>query len=202
MKNKKTVIMVDFGGVYFTHAFRGARKFAKKYNMTFEKVEGALMGPNWKVFAEGKCDDTTYWVNVCKILGISPKQGQELKNMWYSEINCKKRMIMLVRLLRKKYRVAALSSICDTWVDYMEEKYKISREFDEMHFTFDHGIDKSSAKFFLSAAKKMKADPRDCIVIDDNVKFIDDVSKTGARVVLFKNSKQAESQLRKMGVIE
>ncbi len=197
----KPVIMIDFGGVYFTRAGPAVlRIFSKKFGMPAKKIQQALMGPNWEAHATGKLDEERYWKYVSDNLGISEKRTRQLRNALYNYSTFNEGMKPLVKKLRKRYRVAALSSIIIGWVEALEKKYKISNHFHEHHYTYDHGVDKPSEKFFLSAAKKMKVKPEDCIVIDDNRSFLAAVKKTGAKTILFRNAKQLERDLKKMGV--
>lgn len=202
MKEKiKPVIMIDFGGTYFTTANKAiAKKFSKKLGLPEEKIRGAMMGTNWTEHATGKWDEKKYWKNVSDELNISRLQTQELRKALYSYSKPQNGMAQLVRKLKRKYTVAALSSITSGWVEALEKKYRISRRFHYHHYTYDHGIDKPDSGFFLSAARKMKARPENCIVVDDSRKFLAAVRKTGARTILFRNAKQLETDLRKVGV--
>ena len=196
----RTVIFIDFGGVYFRSSVPIIGKFAKKLGISEKKMYEALMGPNWAAHVIGKSDENKYWRYVAEKLNISEKQAYQIRKAWYGYSFPNKGMALLITKLKKKYTVAALSSIIIGWVEALEKKYKISNHFHEHHYTYDHGIDKPSEKFFLSAAKKMKVKPEDCIVVDDMKVFLDAVKRTGARTILFKNAKQLEAQLRKMGV--
>ena len=197
----KPVIMIDFGGVYFTTArYAVTDKFSKKFNMPQKKIINALMGSNWTKYATGKSDEKKYWKHISKKLDISKRQTQELRKAFYSYPSLNTGMVDLVKRLKEKYRIVVLSSNIVGWVKFLEKKYKLSEEFHEQHYSFNHGIDKPSARFFLSAAKKMKTKPENCIVIDDNKIFISAVKKTGARTILFKNAKQLEKDLIKLGV--
>jgi HAD superfamily hydrolase (TIGR01509 family) len=202
MKTEKNiVIFVDFGGVYFNNTNPViTKKFSKKFGTTEKKILDALLGPNYAAHATGKSTEKRYWKHVAAKLKITEKQSHELRNEWYLHAKPQDGMPKLVRSLKKKYKVAALSSITPGWIEYFEKKYKISRRFYDHHYSFIHGVDKPSAKFFLSAAKKMNAKPKDCIVIDDNRKFISAVKKAGGITILFKDAKDAEVKLRKMGV--
>ena len=106
----------------------------------------------------------------------------------------------LVRKIKKKYRVAVISSHVTGWVSIQDKIHGVSKEFHEQHFSYDYGVDKPDAELFIRAARKMKVNPKDCIVVDDMEKFLDSVKKTGARTILFKNAKQIKSELRKHGV--
>ena len=200
----KPVIMIDFGGVYFTSASsKFSLIYAKKFGISAKEIDNALLGKNWKhwiVHAEGKRDEKTYWEGVTKRLNLPDRKIQQLRKGWYSYPTPQKGMPQLVRKLRKKYRVVALSSIIVGWIEFMEKRYKLSERFHECHYTYDHGYDKPKVKFFLSAAKKMHLKPEDCIVIDDNRKFLAGVRKTGARTIAFRDAGSLKLKLRQMGV--
>lgn len=210
MKMGKTmnmpVIMVDFGGVYFRRTANVERRFEKKLGIPHEKFHAAMMGKNWKAYAEGKINDKQYWKNFCRKLGISWAEAMKFRDSLYSYQKHKKGMKSLVRRIKKRYRIVIFSSHVTACVDFLEKKYKISREFHECHYTFDHGIDKpgnferQNAKFFRSVVRKMKVKSKDCIVIDDHRCVLEPIKKAGARTILFKDAKQAEKELEKMGV--
>gem|GEM_PF-3998977 len=203
----KPVILMDFGGVYFTGAIKPVTKrFSRKFGIPQQRIHDALAGANWKTYAEGRCNDRQYWKNVSDTLELSREQTQELRTAYYDYPKPQKGMIKFVRKLKGKYRIAVISSHVPGWIALLEKKYRMSREFHELHYSYNHGIDKPheierlGAKFFMSTAKKMKVNPKDCIVIDDKKKILDPIKRTGARTILFKNAKQLEADLKKMGV--
>jgi HAD superfamily hydrolase (TIGR01509 family) len=197
----KPVIFIDFGGVYFTYASKSLGKYFKKYKTTEKKFLKVLLGPAWTSHATGKIGENEYWKLVSEEIKIPFEETNEIRHVLYNGLYPQNGMKELVKKLRKKYKVAALSSITAPWIEVIEKNYKVSKVFHECHYTFNHGIDKPDAGFFLSAAKKMNADPKDCVVVDDMKKFLTAVRKTGARTILFKNSRQLEKELIKMGVI-
>ncbi|MFH0949386.1 MAG: HAD-IA family hydrolase [Candidatus Aenigmatarchaeota archaeon] len=197
----KPIIMIDFGGVYFRNStIPTAKKFSKKWGLSQKKIINALVGHNWTEYAEGGCDGKDYWNYVSDKLNISEKQTKQIRRAWYSFATPQNGMVNLVRRLKKKYKIAVLSSITMEWIEFLEKKYKISNRFHDHHYSCDHRIDKPDARFFESAMRKMKAKPENCIVIDDNKTFIDAVKKIGAKTILFKNAKQLELELKKIGV--
>ena len=199
--NKTPVIFIDFGGVYFKMPDGPvSRRFSKEFGVPQEKIMDILMGSSWTAHATGKWDEKTFWKHFSDKLNISGKQTEKFRKALYGYSFLNKGMALLIKRLKKKYRVAALSSIIVGWVEVLEKKYKISKRFHENHYTYDHGVDKPSARFFRSAAKKMNVKPADCIVVDDMKPFLAAVEKTGARTILFKNARQLEAQLKKMGV--
>ena len=201
MKNSKPIIMIDFGGVYFRSVRPVARKIEHKFHISRKIIDYTLWyGPYWKKYAEGRSNKDEYWNNVSKKLKISNEQTKWIRKTCYSYFIPQKGMAKLVKALKRKYKVVVLSSQIEDWIKFLEKKYKLSKRFHEQHYSFNYGVDKPSVRLFKSAAKKMKTKPENCIVIDDNKVFLSGIKKTGARTIHFKNSKQLETQLRKMGI--
>jgi putative hydrolase of the HAD superfamily len=202
MKRKNMpVIFIDLGGTYFTNPRPFVRKFAKKFGIPAEKMEEAIWGKKtWTPYATGKSSDNTYWKKVAKELGISEGQKNDLRKACYASIVPQYGMKSLVRGLKKKYRVVILSSHIKGWVSDLNRKYNLPKEFHGHHYSYDHGVDKPDVKLFLLAARKMKAAPENCIVVDDNKAFIAAVKKTGAMTILFKDANDTKARLRKIGV--
>ncbi len=200
--HNKPVIMIDFGGVYFSEGSKiGLEKIAKKFNLSHETVHKALKGDHRKKYFSGKITSDEYWKIVSKRIDLSRKQLKEAEHIWHSSYTPRKDMVRLVRKLRHKYRVSVLSANIPERVKYLENKYKMLKHFHEHNFSFDYGLTKDDgAKFFMAAAKKMNVNPKDCILVDDKKEFLDAVKKKGAKAVLFKDAKQLEAELRRLGV--
>ncbi|MBI3190622.1 HAD-IA family hydrolase [archaeon] len=200
-EENKPVIMIDLGGVYFTSSRPFVNKFTKKLGMPAKRIIKAMWdGKNWTDYATGKCDDKTYWTKVSNELKISRKQMHELRKACYASASPQDGMIDIVRNLKRNYKVVVLSSHVKGWIDILGRKYKLSKEFHGQHYSFDHSVDKPSASLFKKAARKMKTKPENCIVVNDNKTFLAAVKKAGAKTILFKNVKQLELQLKKLGV--
>lgn len=197
---KKPIIFIDFGGVYFRSSYPIIhKKFAKRFNLPFKRLHDVYM-KNWELHATGKMTSKQYWKYISSELNLSERQTEQLRRAIFSYSKPNPGMLKLIRKLKKKYTVVALSSITSEWTEALEKRYAISKHFHQCHYTFDHGCDKPDAGFFMSAAKKMRVEPQDCIVVDDWNIFLAGVKKTGARVVVFKNSAQLEKDLIKLDV--
>ncbi|MBS3053733.1 MAG: HAD-IA family hydrolase [Candidatus Aenigmarchaeota archaeon] len=199
--HNKPVIMIDFGGVYFSEGGKiGLEKIAKKFKLSHEAVHSALRGDHRKKYSEGKITSDEYWKTVSKKINLSRKQLKEAEHIWHSSYTPRKDMMRLVRKLRHKYRVSVLSANYAERVKYLDKKYNVLKEFHHHHFSFNHGITKPDVKLFLRAANKLNVQPKDCIVVDDNKDFLKAVKKTGGKAVLFKDAKHLEKELGKLGV--
>lgn len=197
----KPVIMIDFGGVYFSHGRSMAiRKIAKKFGMPEKNVREVMSGRLWKKHHEGKMSSEEYWKAVSRRLNASEEKWKWMENAWHSSYKPQAGMKSLVRKLRKKYRVVVLSGNVKEKVEFLERKYSIGKEFHGHHYSFDYGVSKPDARLFKKAAKKMSLRPADCIVVDDMENFLEGVRKCGAKTILFKNAQQLEKELENLGV--
>ncbi|MEK6888376.1 MAG: HAD-IA family hydrolase [Candidatus Aenigmatarchaeota archaeon] len=199
---KKLVIFVDFGEVYFCGSAKlMAKKYAKKFDMTQKQFFYLLIKSGlWRLLATGKITDDEYWNGIKKLLKTTDKKTAELKRCFY--VMCKPIVGMpeIVKKLRKNYKVVVLSGNNKERIEYLEEKYKLSKIFHEQHYSYQYGYDKPDPRLFAAAVKKMKLKPKDCLMIDDMSDFIRDVRKMGAQGIIFKSPAQLERDLRKMGI--
>ncbi len=199
--HNKPVIMLDFGGVYFSDGSKiGPEKIAKKFRLSHEAVHSALRGDHRKKYSEGRITADQYWKDVSRRIGLSKKQLKEAEYIWHSSYTPRKDMVRLVRKLRHKYRVSVLSGNIPERVKFLDKKYNVLKEFHHHHFSFNHGITKPDARFFLRAINKLHLEPEDCIVVDDSKDFLKAVKNSGGKAVLFKDAKHLERELRKLGV--
>ena len=201
--HNKPVIMIDFGGVYFSKGSRiASKKIAKKYGMPEKKVYKALKDFHaTQEYRKGKITRQEFLEIISGNLDIPAKNMKNVEFTWHSSYKPLKGMPQLVKKIRKHYRVVVLSGNIPERVRYLERKYGMLKHFHEHHFSFDYGLTKDDgAKFFMAAAKKMNVNPKDCILVDDKKEFLDAVKKKGAKAVLFKDAKHLEKELGKLGV--
>lgn len=194
----KRIIMIDLGGVYFTEGKSiAAKKISRKLKIGEGKVYEALKSSPYR---EGRISSEKFWQGISKKLRIAHDKTKGIAMLWHSSYKPNKGMKALVRKLSKKNKIAILSGNIPERVEFLNNKYKFLNDFHESHFSFNYGVTKPDVRLFRKAMLKMKAKPRDCIVVDDMKEFLSAVKKTGAKTILFKNAKQLEWELKKMGV--
>ena len=161
----------------------------------------ALKGRGYRDEYElGKMTTEEFWKTVLSHYNVPGKHLKEIKEIWHYSWRPQNGMRLLVRKLRKKYRVVVLSGNFQERIEYLNKKHRLDKEFHECHYSFDYGITKPDPKFFANVTNNMKLKPKDCIVVDDMQNFLAGVQKMGAKTILFKNAKQLEKELRKIGV--
>ncbi|MFA6295853.1 MAG: beta-phosphoglucomutase family hydrolase [Patescibacteria group bacterium] len=90
------------------------------------------------------------------------------------------------KLKRKKIKIAAASSSKNT--EFILKKIKIYDCFDKVITGYDFKKSKPNPEIFLTAAKRIKVDPKDCVVFEDAVLGVEAGKKAKMKVVGFASS--------------
>lgn len=201
--HNKPVIMMDFHGVYFNNGGSrlAAEKISGKYGIGYDLIHNQLrVSPFRKKYSRGKISGREFWSKISRETGLTNAECAEAEKIWHSSWKVQKGMKNLVSRLRRKYRIIVLSGNLKERIEFLNKKFNLNDLFHEQHYSFHYGVSKPDARLFIRAARRMKISPKECIVIDDMENFLHDVRNTGARTILFKDAKQLERELRRMGV--
>ncbi len=106
----------------------------------------------------------------------------------------------LVRRLRKKYFVAALTNMSPELWRFANAKFGFSSEFDATYHSGQYGIRKPDARVFQVVLRDLRVRPADVIFLDDREENVAAARKLGMRGVVFENAAQAEKELNRLGV--
>ncbi len=189
-------VICDLGGVYFTDgssiAFHKIKKFIKSQDSHKDRLINELFreapGKEGYLLRIGKLSSKEFWKIVSHKLNLNREQIFTIKEMWHSSYKPVKGMRPLIRKLRKNYEVVAFSGNTKERVKYLDEKYGLLNEFDDFVFSFEHGMNKKSPKFYKILLKIIKAKPEECVIIDDREKFLKMAKNLGMKTILFKDA--------------
>ncbi len=106
----------------------------------------------------------------------------------------------LIRRLRSKYFVAALTNFSPELINFYDKKFGLMAEFDAFFYSGKYGIRKPDARIFDIVIKGIGVRPSDIVFLDDVEENVAAAKKAGLQAILFKNPSQAEAALREMGV--
>lgn len=105
----------------------------------------------------------------------------------------------LVQRLRQKYKVAALTNMGPEMWAVWGGKWRLTQKFDYAFYSGQFKIKKPEAKLYQIVLKEMRSDPRNTVFLDDVEENVVAAKKIGIHGIVFKNAKQAEEDLKKMG---
>ncbi len=194
--------MCDLGGVYFESGSDIAiERFRKEYKLPKKKLVHAFKTPGLVYdYGAGKIDRKEFWERVTKYLNINSNVAREMEKTWISLYKPKKDMVNLIKNLRRNYKVVVVSGNLKERVEFLNKKTSLHKKFDGYFYSFDYGTNKPSADLCKFALEKLKAKPEECVMIDDNLKFLGNVKELGINVIHFKSTDQLKRSLKRSGV--
>ena len=153
-----------------------------------------------KYFEEGKLTPQQFYFELKNDLNLSMK-FKEFKNVWCNIFTLNKGVEKLVRKLEKNYKLILLSNTDILHFEYMKNKYKIIKKFDDYVLSYKVGFRKPSPLIFLAALKKAKSLPFDCIYIDDIPDFVRIASFMGIRAFQYSSYEKLVGDLNKAKIV-
>ena len=165
-----------------------------------KKISKALKGEKFKQFYLGKITEDEYWKKVID------------ENDWDIDVNSLKKIIRnhfeeiegvkdIVLKLKEKYPICLLSMHMREWIEYCEEKFKLSKLFPHIIYSYEVGMDKLNPEFFKIVLNKFKVKPEECLYIDDWPDYLNTAKQMGMNTILFKDNEQLKRDLRKHGIV-
>ncbi len=105
----------------------------------------------------------------------------------------------LIQRLRKKYKVAALTNMGPELFGMWSRKWNFAHTYDYVYYSGQFKIKKPDPKLFQIVLKDLNAKPQCTVFLDDLAENVDAAKKLGINGIVFKDAKQAEAELCKMG---
>ncbi len=203
MKNNIKIIIIDFGGTFFTAGTGIAiKEAANKLGLPEKKIELILRDKGeGALYRLGKINAKTFWEKAKKRIDINSRQAKEIELIWHSSYKPNKGMPALVKKLKKKYKIVVVSGNAPERVRYLKKKYSLNKLFHDYFFSFEYGVTKPSPKLFEIALNKLRVKPEECLIIDDSRKTINKAKKLGCEMILFKNVAQTSKDLIRLGIL-
>lgn len=198
---KYKVLIFDFGNVIGSNPapqiFRSiSKKFSVKESLIKKVVSKLVPDVQTNLLSE-----KLFWKEMSKKLKI--RSDSELKKIWirtYEEnVKLNHQMIALLKKLKKSYKLCLLSN---TTKFHKKVGFRKILEdiFDVIIYSCDVGMRKPQREIYLYLLKKIKEDPKNCIIIDDEIENLKYPETLGMGIIHFKSLKQLKTQLKKMGV--
>ncbi|MEM3022131.1 MAG: HAD family phosphatase [Candidatus Bathyarchaeia archaeon] len=197
-------IIFDLGGVYFKAgtaiAVQRIYGLVKAPKESVDEVFQAYPRKEGWLYGKGKLSEEEFWRRAVEKLGIDPKLVPELKEIWHSSYEPIEGMRELVRELRKRYRVIAFSGNVRERFEYLDKRYGLRGEFDDLVLSFEVGFHKDEREFYEALLRRIGCRPEECAFIDDKREFLDIAKSFGIKTIQFKDLERLKADLRGLGV--
>ncbi|MCL5092850.1 MAG: HAD family phosphatase [Candidatus Marsarchaeota archaeon] len=195
----KTIIF-DLGGVVVCYKESQYFSFlAKKTGLPATKIKD-VFNPLIEKMEEGSLSAKHMEKSVSQKLGIKPSV-LEWTAAFERLAKPNKELIKMIRMLRKKYKVALLSNISKDRYISASKKFALKDLFHKRFASCYMHVRKPDAKIYKRVVKSMGIKPEESIFIDNLVENVEGAKKIGIRGVHFTGNKKLNADLRRLGVL-
>lgn len=194
-------IIFDVGGVCITDAWTKdlMKEYAKILNVSYKRFQSARER-YWSLYRIGKINKKQCWQGIFKELNAEANIGK-LERMIMSRTKRIPGTVPLIKKLRKRYRIIALSNEGRDWNRYRKRRFKLEELFDFFITSSNVGLAKPDMRIYRLALKKLRLKPGEVIFIDDREKNLKPARKMGMKAILFRSARELGKELNKLGMM-
>lgn len=109
-------------------------------------------------------------------------------------------MLDLLEKLKRKYKLAALTTISREWLDYKKAKYNLDSYFELIISSGYSGFKKPNLEIYRIILEKLNKKPEECLFIDDSLEALLPAKKLGIKTILFSGQSDLEKNLKKLKI--
>lgn len=163
------------------------------YNFIFGR---GMEGP----FDEGKVSSQEFYEAVKNGLGL--RLGfEEFSQMWCDIFEEDAEVSRLIGLLKGQHKLYLLSNTNALHFQFIEERFGVIREFDELVLSFQVRLRKPDPRIFGVVLDKSRAAPEKHLFIDDNQANVEAAQSLGMCALQFKTAGELREELLEAGLL-
>jgi HAD superfamily hydrolase (TIGR01509 family) len=175
-----------------------AKEYAEFTDME-EKVVHKVFWKYWDLWKVERINENEFFGNLIRDLKLRADK-EKLREILYSFPEPDNEIISLIKRLRKKYKVFALTNHTREFFGFLREKYGLDTLFDGIFTSYGMRLAKPDPKIHEVMFREIGMKAGECVFIDDEEEDIETSVKLGMKSILHENAKKTEKELRKIGV--
>lgn len=129
---------------------------------------------------------------------LTGRDPGEVENLAVEEIGKNRQLLDYIGTLKTRYKIGLLSNIASNWVRSYFLTTEEQKLFDEMLFSYEAGTTKPDARIYRLILEKLKAEPSECVFIDDQPRYCEAAEQLGMKAVVYEDFEQMKDELEKM----
>lgn len=187
----KAIVFDFFGVIYPDTLSLVTRKF-----IGFDKQKLAEIRDVRLQCDRGLIDRDEFWNSVAQIMNVTHEQlDMALQRVQQADW----KMLELIKELRSKYKTAMLSNVGKGFVEriFSDEKPR-AEYFDKLFLSGETGLLKPNTEAYKDVTKKLDAEPKEIVFIDDIKDNVRAAEALGMHAILFEDFEQFKKDLSKI----
>ncbi len=154
----------------------------------------------WEEVSAGKITEKEFWPKLLNSFQLPINLLAEIETQEINLMNPVDPVWGYVNQLHGNYKLAILSNMGERWAKIREEKFKLSKYFNPIIWSYDIKLSKPDIKIFSYLAEKLDNLPAECVFIDDKEENIAAARQCGFKAIHFQNPEQLCDDLCALGV--
>ena len=201
-------IIFDIGGVVVTRSkFNKILKLFSKLvfgtkNPDFFKEEyiNPKIKKEWQQWRLGKITANQFFKRQRKKYHLKLSTNK-LAYILYRSQKPNKKIVSMIKKLKKRYRIYALTNHTKEWFAYQKDKYNYNAIFSGTVTSFEAGSAKPNIIIYKKLLETYKLIPEECLLIDDQEENLIPAQKLGIKTIHYKNIFLLKKQLKHHGIL-
>ena len=204
-------IILDFGGVLLNIDYQLTEQaFIKLGCSNFREIYSqAAQTDLFNKFETGHITETVFFEELKKISGVEKLTISEIKNAWNAMlINFPVENYLMLKELKKKYRVFLLSNTNETHITAFENLVKkpctiaeFENLFEKVYYSYKMGVRKPDTACFLQVLNENNLKTEETIFIDDSIQHIEGAKKAGLTAHFLEKNMRTKSLLQNLNLL-
>jgi epoxide hydrolase-like predicted phosphatase len=187
-KLKIKYLIFDIGGVIVLSKRVNLEKFDRKWSLPKGTVRNIVNSCFNRMSLDKNFNLRKYFsTNFSHLLSFN--QYRKVATELFKNERINKSLVHWIRKKKNKYTICLLTNNTAILNRLLKKKFKIYQDFDYIFNSAEVGLSKPDPNFFKYVLKKLKAESKECLFIDNNPKNIKVAKTLGFFTILFINNK-------------
>lgn len=195
-------IVFDLGGVLFSEGKTlSIEKLATAYGYEKEAIKKILFSSKSADLRRGLISDEEFWQWARGELPPS-YDCSLIQKEWYDSYVLDRDIFVLITHLKGKYRLIAFSGNVRSRVEFLEEKYRFRKLFDQEVYSFEHHVTKPEKRFIEILIAESGCRPEELVYIDDIEEYARPARELGITVLIYSRGgiERLRDELKGLGI--
>ncbi|AJE04937.1 hypothetical protein GPICK_13580 [Geobacter pickeringii] len=191
-------VLFDFGGVLAEEGFReGLFELARQQGLDPIALHGAGMEAVYESgYVVGRGDEAAFWRLMRQRTGIRGSD-RKLAGLILARFVLRPRMMEAVRELRRQGYLTAIVSDQTDWLELLDRRDGVFREFDRVFNSYRLGKGKRDPSLFDDVALSLGIAPGEALFVDDMLANVVRAESRGGRAIVFEDEERFLEELKR-----
>ena len=150
-------------------------------------------------YEEGRITSEEFFAGVCKVTGCS-LTFDRFQTIWEDMFSINPFMEGVIKKLKGSYSLILLSNTNEMHFRYIQDRFPIIRQLDEVVVSFRVGFMKPKKEIYRAALDTARTEPGRCLFIDDLESNISGAREAGIRTILYTDDEAVARGLAAWGI--